>query len=246
MDKKFRVLHFVPYFPPHSWGLEMYTKEWAENYVKSKGECMVITFSGGQNEWNRSENGYQVISLPAFDIVHSFPFPMIWLPSFWRGLRQINKWNPDIIHTHTRFFLSSFLGGLFARWCHIPWIHIEHGSGFVVSGNKVVEYMSRWYDQTLGRWTLSHADWVVTVSKACEVFVRDTFHIQKISTIYRWMDLILSNKKPSKKEIHIGYVGRLVDLKWVDVLIEGFFLFQKKYKGTIPLKLKIVGDGPEI
>lgn len=131
---------------------------------------------------------------------------------------------------------------MFARVYHIPWVHIEHGSGFVVSGNKIVECISRWYDQTLGRWTLSHADELVAVSRACENFVREVFHRDNISTIYRGMDPIITNKKPSKEEIHIGYVGRLVDLKGVDILIEAFALFQKQYTGTIPLKLKIIGS----
>lgn len=150
-----------------------------------------------------------------------------------------------MIHTHTRFFLSSFLWGIFAQLYKIPWIHIEHGSGFVVSGNKIIEYISRWYDQTLWRWTLSNANEVVAVSKACENFVRNTFQIQKVSTIYRGMNPISTNVKPPKNEIHIGYVGRLVGLKGVDVLIEAFSLLQKWYIGNFSLKLKIIGDGPE-
>lgn len=59
------------------------------------------------------------------------------------------------------------------------------------------------------------------------------------------MNPISTNIKPPKNEIHIGYVGRLVDLKGVDVLIEAFFLLQKRYIGNFPLKLKIIGDGPE-
>ncbi len=31
--KKARVMHFLPYFPPHSGGVEMYAKEWVENYI---------------------------------------------------------------------------------------------------------------------------------------------------------------------------------------------------------------------
>jgi hypothetical protein len=35
----------MPYFPPHSGGVEMYAKEWAENYIKEGGEVMIVTFS---------------------------------------------------------------------------------------------------------------------------------------------------------------------------------------------------------
>lgn len=71
---------------------------------------MVVTFSVGQKEKSPKEQGYDVIVLPAFDVVHSFPFPMFWMPSFWSGLRKVARFHADIIHTHTRFFLSSLVG----------------------------------------------------------------------------------------------------------------------------------------
>ncbi len=243
--KKSRVMHFLPYFPPHSGWVEMYAKEWVENYIIEWGEACIVTFSGWQKKWSRIENWYDVIVLPAFDIVHSFPFPKFWMPSFWTGIQRAKKWNPDILHTHTRFFLSSFLWGIFAKLYHIPWIHIEHGSGFVVSWSRLIETVSRWYDHTLGQWTLSHADEVVAVSEACEHFVRDTFAIKKVRTIYRGITPTATVMKPSSDKIHIWFVGRLVDLKWVDVLIRAFAQVQRDYKGSVLLKLQIIGDGPE-
>ena len=41
-----RVLHFLPYFPPHPGGIEMYAREWAENYVMTGGNVAIVTFSG--------------------------------------------------------------------------------------------------------------------------------------------------------------------------------------------------------
>lgn len=243
--KKSRVMHFLPYFPPHSGWVEMYAKEWVENYIIEWGEACIVTFSGWQKKWSRTENWYNVIVLPAFDVVHWFPFPKFWMPSFWIGLQRAKKWNPDILHTHTRFFLSSFLWGIFAKLYHIPWIHIEHGSGFVVSGSRLIETVSRWYDHTLGQWTLSHADEIVAVSEACEHFIRDTFVIKKVRTIYRGITPIATAMKPASDEIHIWFVGRLVNLKWVDVLIRAFTQVQRDYKGSVPLKLQIIGDGPE-
>ncbi len=138
---------------------------------------------------------------------------MFWMPSFWSGLYKAKKWLPDIIHTHTRFFLSSLLGGIFAKIIHKPWIHIEHGSGFVVSGSRLIEQVSRIYDATLGKWTLSHADEVVAVSEACEHFVRGTFGVKNVRTIYRGIVPIVTDIKKSDTILEIGYVGRLVDLK---------------------------------
>lgn len=41
-----RALHFLPYFPPHPGGIEMYAREWAENYVIAGGKVAIVTFSG--------------------------------------------------------------------------------------------------------------------------------------------------------------------------------------------------------
>ena len=83
----------------------------------------------------------------------------------------------------------------------------------MVSASTMIEKISRWYDHTLGRWTLRHADEVVAVSEACEHFVRRTFAVTNIRTIYRGITSVDPHQHPSESEIHIGYVGRLVDLK---------------------------------
>jgi hypothetical protein len=56
---------------------------------------------------------------------------------------------------------------------------------------------------TLGKWTLNAADEVVAVSEACEHFVRDTFGVKDIRTIYRGITPTTTKTKPSDNEIHI-------------------------------------------
>lgn len=243
--KQKRVVHFVPYFPPHAGWLEMYAKEWAENYTRIWGDILIAAFSPGQKELGRMQEWYEVVVLPAFDIVHNFPFPKFWLPSFWKGLLRIKAFRPEIIHTHTRFFLSTLLGWLFARRYKLPWIHIEHGSGFVVTSKKFISRMSRLYDNSLGKWSLLHADSVIAVSEACEHFVRDTFGVKNVRTIYRWIDPNFWKPNHSKEKIVIGYIGRLVDLKGVNILVEAFSRILENPNTKHPLFLKIVGDGPE-
>lgn len=243
--KKQNVVHFIPYFPPHSWWLEMYTKEWAENYVKWWWKCLIVTFSWWQKLKNRIENWYEVIVLPAFDIVHSFPFPMFFLPSFWINLYKIKKWNPSIIHTHTRFFLSTFLWWIFAKIINKPWIHIEHWSWFVVSNSNLIEKVSKIYDKTIWKWVFKNSFEIITVSEACEHFVNNIFKVKKTRTIYRWITPTLTSVIPKNDVINIWYVWRLVSLKWVDYLIEAFGDFLKKYNWNKKVVLKIVWDWPE-
>jgi len=241
-----RVMHFTPYFPPHAGWLEMYVQEWSSQYVQRWWDVCVVTLSPGQwGRVSREENGVKIIVLPAYDIISGFPLPLFFLPSFWRELREAKKWSPEIIHTHTRFFLSSFLWGIFAKSLSLPWIHIEHGSGFVVSNKRIVEQVSRLYDETLWKWTLRHASRVITVSKMCEKFVRESFSVQDVETIYRWILPTHSSVLRDENDISIGYVGRLVDLKWVDILIQSFAKSLWEYEGEKRVTLKIVWDGTE-
>lgn len=53
---------------------------------------------------------------PSFDLVYNFPFPKFWSKVFWKQIQEIKYWHPDVILTHTRFFLQSMFGGLLAKY----------------------------------------------------------------------------------------------------------------------------------
>lgn len=72
---------------------------------------MNVVFSVGQESLrDYQKNGYEVIIIPAFDIIPNYSFPKFWKKQFWSALRKVKQWSPDIIQTHTRFFLATFLG----------------------------------------------------------------------------------------------------------------------------------------
>ncbi len=70
------------------------------------------------------------------------------------------------------------------------------------------------------------------------------FTRKKISVIYRGFNLppVLREKKEKPDQILIGFVGRLVKLKGVDLLIEAFAQLQQEYRH---LRLQIIWDGEE-
>jgi len=47
--------------------------------------------------------------MPAFDIIPNFSVPKFWTKRYWQVLKEVKKWNPDVIQTHTRFFLATFM-----------------------------------------------------------------------------------------------------------------------------------------
>jgi UDP-glucose 4-epimerase len=243
VKKKKRVAHFSPYALPHSGWIENYVNDWSTEYVNEWWSCLLVAFSVWQKAWAKKPKWVDLIILPAFDLVKGFPFPAFWDPRFWRGLWKIKKWNPDIIHTHTRFFFSSWIGGICAMLWEKSWVHIEHGSGSVVSGSSMIRFFSRLVDRSIGNWVMHTAHQVVTVSEACEHFVRDVFGVKKARTIYRGISQIEIKPREVTSPVCIGFVGRLVDLKGVDFLLSWYAKFLQTTKtSTI---LRIVWNGPE-
>ncbi|MBB1557370.1 MAG: glycosyltransferase family 4 protein [candidate division SR1 bacterium] len=241
-----KVLQFLPYFPPHIGGVEAFAKERSSAFSEQKkGKLINVVFSPGQPEnlTSYEQDGYTVMILPAFELISNFPVPKIRSPIFWSQMQKIKAEKADIIQTNTRFFLSTFLGGLLAKLRKIKRIHIEHGSGFVKGLSWRKTAFARCYDQIFGRLIFRLADSLVAISQANLPFIQQ-FTRKKISVIYRGFNFtpVLREKKEKPDQILIGFVGRLVKLKGVDLLIEAFAQLEQEYRN---LRLQIIGDGEE-
>jgi len=82
------------------------------------------------------------------------------------------------------------------------------------------------------------ADSLVAISEANQLFIQQ-FTRKKNSVIYRGFNLspILREKKGKLDQILIGFVGRLVKLKGVDLLIEAFAELEQEHRN---LRLQII------
>ena len=241
-----KVLQFLPYFPPHIWGVEAFAKERSSAFSEQKKWKLInVVFSPGQpgNLTSYEQDGYTVMILPAFELISNFPVPKIRSPTFWSQIQKIKAEKADIIQTHTRFFLSTFLWWLLAKLRKIKRIHIEHGSGFVKGLSWRKTAFARCYDQILWRLIFRLADSLLAISQGNLRFIQQ-FTSKKISVIYRGFNLspVLREKKEKTDQIFIGFVGRLVKLKGVDLLIEAFAQLGQEYRN---LRLQIIWDGEE-
>ena len=242
--KKLKIVQFLPYFPPHKWGLETVAEEFSKYFISEKcWEVLNVTFSVGQKSLQSYEqDGYKVFVLPAFDIIHNYPFPKFWTPQFRSVLKQVKKRNPDIIQTHTRFFLSTFLWGVCAKLWKKKWVHVEHGSGLVKGLVRWKSWISNAYDYTLGKLCFNSVHEIVAISKWNLPFIT-RFSKTVTKVIYRGLDFPEMRRKEKKTDqVSLGFVGRLVKLKGVDLLISAFadLVVENPY-----LTLQIVGDGEE-
>jgi len=246
--KKKNIIQFMPYFPPHMWWLEKVWEDiflkWTywKNYVFSWEIDKKTYVYNKENNSNIDRKIYRWY--PSFDIVDNFPFPLIWTKSYRNITKELNKIirdNPDeefYVITHTRFFLSSFLGWRFAKQNKLKWIHIEHWSDYVKLSSSFKNKIAYLYDKTLGSYVFKNTYKTLAISDACKIFVEKEFRISNVDIWYRGIDMPKIEPKKND-EIKIVFIWRLVHLKWVDILLRSYAIW------NINLELLIFWDGED-
>ena len=243
-----KVVQFLPYFPPHTWGLENVAQNIAKNLIKyTDSKVLVITSDIWQGKkWYHKykEYWYEVICVPSFNIVPSFPCYKFRTRDYRKAMKELKKYNPDVIHTHTRFFLQTFHGWLWAKIHHKKWVHTEHGSGFVTWIWKIKEIIAWIYDQTLWRLVFSLADKVISINEINLNFIKKFVKASKCEVIYNWIEDYNIKKIPNKWDlVRMIYLWRLSPLKGVDILLRSVKLLQEDWVNNF--KLDIIWDWEE-
>lgn len=217
-----QIIQISPYAFDHPGGVEQYARVLQELFpIEMK------TFAGGEN-------------FPIIEPVPHCPLPSFWKWWFWSTFQWISRENTSAIISHIRFAPTSWLAYAIASRRRIPYIHIEHGTGFLVHKNHFIAFVAKAVDLTIGKYIIRQAKHVVCVSEAGKTWLSSTFgRTENISVIYRGF------KFPKVERIQntvpkIGFVGRLTGLKNLSGLIKALGEM-KETEWT----LEIVGDGEE-
>jgi glycosyltransferase involved in cell wall biosynthesis len=244
--KKINVLQYVPYFPPHMWWLETHAAQRGKHRVaQGYGECTVATYSIGQDPSMPiyRQDGYEVVSIPAIEIISWFPFPQFWNSQYWKQHRYLKSKKTDIVTTRTRFFVSSILWGIYAMIRGVYWVHIEHGVEYVKMNTRRKEYIAWIYAQIFWRLVFFLSDKVIWISQWCRRFAK-RFTSKDIPVMYRWVEFEPAPKKSANTEhIKFWFVGRLTSLKWVDLILKAYAIILKETNTA--MHFTIVGDWEE-
>ncbi len=254
-EKKIKIIIFPGYFLPHIGGLETHVDELSK-YLSKNNNINIIIFSPNipkSKTFEKIHNNVKIIRYPAFDLVSNFPVPKFWLFSFWKLFFSLNKFNPNLIMTRTRFFTNSFLGLLFAkfRFKKIKLIHVEHGSSFVKLENKIKSKVAYYYDITFGKLIFVFADKTIAISEAVHLFIRNNFIRNKeIPIIKRGIDFDLIDLKEIdlkfqekfEGKIIISFIGRLYKWKGVENMIKGYSFLSKEIKNKTVLLIGGYGE----
>ncbi|NDK09873.1 glycosyltransferase family 4 protein [Candidatus Gracilibacteria bacterium] len=270
MESKIKkhIIQILPYFPPHIGGLEKVGEDiflkwtYGQSYIYSGNMCQEL--KNTKSKKPVYNDGFKTIIdndnkifFPSYEIIDNFPIPLFWTKDFWSSLGYINsiikkiknqKDEEVIIITHTRFFVSSLLGGYIARRNKIKWVHIEHGSDYVLLSSSLKNKIAYIYDRLIGKWILKNADTVLAISEASKKFILQEFGRKDVTVWYRGTEFpeyfsknILKNMFPNKKII--GYVGRLYTWKNVGGLCEAYLSLPEEILNST--QLVIVGTGED-
>ena len=192
-------------------------------------------------------DGIHIYRLSCWNALNStYPIPKPCLTNF-RILRMFLRKKYDIINTQTRFFISSFLGLIFAKVKRVPLLHTEHGARHSVVSSKVINLISRAYDHTIGTLIVKSAKRTIGVSEAACEFLK---HLGATNTklIYNGIDTSIFRRRDTnyREKLRLGndatlitLVGRLIYAKGIQDLISVFPEIASKHE----VRLLIVGDG---
>lgn len=200
---------------------------WVEKYAEILNEIFpneITTIEG----WKDFE---------IFEPVQNCSVPKFWQRNFWKIWKKISRKNTKIIISHIRFSPTTWFVFLIAKAKKIPYLHIEHGTGFLIHRNFWIRNIAKIFDLTIGKIILRRADWVVCVSEAGKNWVQNfSNRAEKISVIYRGFS-VLQTEKIQNPISKIGFVGRLVSLKNLTILFQALKNLEK-----YPWTLEIVGE----
>ena len=240
-----KILVFADFFFPYENGITQYISNLYKDLLQNKKvKVFIITFK--QKKKDKSyENikNFHIHRISSLNLLKgNYNIPNIF--NLYKILKLLKKERIDIIHTHTRFFISSLVGAIFSKINKIKHIHTEHGSMFVPHSNFLIKVIARIFDEIFGRSIMKCATFICPVSKSginfCEklgandksIFVIEngiSKNFEKIKISFEKYNL--------SKNLNICFTGRLVKEKGVQDLLYACSNLKVDYK------LFIIGEG---
>lgn len=161
---------------------------------------------------------------------------------FLRLLKLIRDLKPDIVHTHRT--KENILGSLaaFITGCRHS-IRTLHGAPEHLPGwRKPTKYLLVWLDQMTGRYL---QDFIIAVTYPLAEQVKDIYPGNKIRVVENGLNIssALKAHKIAPSKFIIGFAGRLVGVKRVDIIIKIARELLDQYP-EFEFEVRIYGDGP--
>src|SRR3989344_4210176 len=242
LSTRMKILVFVGYFFPHKGGSENHIYEFVEKLSKYYQISVITINTNNVKNYEVVNKNFDIYRISGTQILGG-TFPIFYLnKSFFETIRILKENKYDLIMTRTRFFLTSFLGMIFAKNNYLPLIHVEHGASHTVLKNKFTEFFGIIYDHIIGYLIVNSAKLNIGISSGACTFLQHlgAKNIVKINRGINYDEIHKIRRKLRKTDEvkRLIFVGRLVYAKGVQDLLVAFSRLERKN-----LKLMIVGGG---
>jgi glycosyltransferase involved in cell wall biosynthesis len=254
-QKNLSILLISPFFHPHKGGSQRYMEElYAHMHTKHPGMKIDVlaynTDHARKKEWYR---GMTIYRIPAWHILHGqFTLPNIVSLAQW--LSRHPKGSYDIVHTHIRFFDSTWWAWAYARLIGATSVFTEHVASHPIHERETVTFIARLIDMTIARWSISRYDYITATNKSARTFLKYSMGVQKtVYVTYGGVDTnFFSPKRELKRriphikrtfgnaDITIAYAGRMIWSKGITYLYRAIRDSMKYF----PKRVSIIFAGP--
>ncbi len=207
-----KILHITTHFYPFIGGLENIVFDLARKQAE-KHEVFVLTLLYDKNLPKFEEkNGIKIYRFPCINILKN----QYSLPKFGFS-KKIKEIKPNVVFTHTRFFMTSFLGQKNAKNCEK--IHVEHGQNFVQSKNIFIKIFARIFDEFFGKYIFKKADKIVVLGDGGRRFVKKlSGRDDDIFIIQNGIKIPEKIKKIPRKN-RVIFFGRIIPEKGINEIL---------------------------
>ncbi|RJR16012.1 glycosyltransferase family 1 protein [Candidatus Microgenomates bacterium] len=230
-----RILLITSFFYPHIGGSQRYMEELYAKLIASHSDTHVdvLAYNTDQAPKQETYKGLTIYRIPCWQIIpdrFNLPNPF----ALFVQLFKLARHKYDFVHTHLRFFDTTWWTWIYARLIGAKSIFTEHVATTPVHQSKLVEIVTAIVDATVARWTISKYNLITVTSQATQKFLQQKMGVKKpVTVVYGGVDTQFFNgtKKQSqsipqsKKQIKSGdiivsFVGRLIWTKGVTYVYE--------------------------
>lgn len=244
------------FFHPYQGGTEKCVLELSKRLAKDH-EVHVITTQLPDTKRKETYKGINIHRFPSKvlrDLPDPLPPPYPITPSLTLQMKnKIKEIDPDIIHTHNRFFVKWNAPQLFRFLFRKPVFMTLHNAR-TVGINRETDFLGQIYDETLGKIIMKKSDRLIANSKdTLDKTAPSNMSEHKKEVIYNGIDT--SKYSPShehdiKEELSLDKytltVSRLVKQKGLDYMVEALPDIVKEMEtDSSNYKHVVIGQGPE-
>lgn len=235
-NKKIKLLGIYQFFYPFKGGSPKYEEELYTTLLQSnKNVSIDVLCYNTENALEYEEyRGMRIYRVPCFEIVKgrfylANPIKLIY------KLYQLSKNNYTHVHTDIRFFDTSWWSWFYAKLIGAVSIFTGHNASFAEHEKKYVGAMSKFLDKTIVRFAIPMYDEVFYISRATQKFYENVLKIKRNSKLIfnsvntefftptkglKSRTIPVINKKLSKEDVLITFVGRVTWTKGLTYYIE--------------------------